>query len=302
MGLFAKLQSAISKKLPRRSGSAKAAVPVSGPEDLERVRTAARQRLIGAAMLLLLGIIGFPLLFETQPRNLPSDVVIETPARDAGKSLELPAVRSALDQAAPDYPAPPAEPAPPPEPVAKPKLLAPSAAVVSGTIAPVAGPSASRASASAVAVVPARSTPVEAPRTKSEPAAASAPARKPEPVVQPKLPESRPKPEPVRAEVAKPKVEPIKPAKADNKLDKPDKAAEDGRFVVQVGAFAEANGAREARTKVEALGLKTYTQVIESSSGRRIRVRVGPYATKAEAERAAARLHGAGLSGNVLVL
>ena len=43
-------------------------------------------------------------------------------------------------------------------------------------------------------------------------------------------------------------------------------------------------------------------QVIESASGRRIRVRVGPYATKAEAEKAAVRIKSGGLQAAVLVL
>ena len=48
-----------------------------------------------------------------------------------------------------------------------------------------------------------------------------------------------------------------------------------GRFVVQVGAFSDSAAARETRQKVEKLGLKTYTQVAETSQGNRIRVRVG---------------------------
>ena len=71
---------------------------------------------------------------------------------------------------------------------------------------------------------------------------------------------------------------------------------------MQIGAFAEVTAAREARLKVEAMGLKTYTQVIESSSGRRIRVRVGPFATKAEADKAAARIKSGGMPSAVLLL
>ena len=54
--------------------------------------------------------------------------------------------------------------------------------------------------------------------------------------------------------------------------------------------------------KVEAMGLKTYTQVVESTAGRRIRVRVGPYPTKADADKAAARIKSGGLQAAVLVL
>lgn len=75
-----------------------------------------------------------------------------------------------------------------------------------------------------------------------------------------------------------------------------------GRFVVQVGAFSEADSAREARARVEKLGLKTYTQVVETPAGKRIRVRLGPYGDRAEAEKAAAQLKQAGLSPAVMTL
>ncbi len=75
-----------------------------------------------------------------------------------------------------------------------------------------------------------------------------------------------------------------------------------GRFVVQVGAFNEATALREARSKVEKLGLKTYTQVIETATGARTRVRVGPFETRDEADRASARLKAAGLPAYILVL
>jgi DedD protein len=67
-------------------------------------------------------------------------------------------------------------------------------------------------------------------------------------------------------------------------------AAAEGRFVVQVGAYSDAATLRETRAKVERLGLKTYTQVIEGDAGKRTRVRVGPFATRDEAQAAAARL------------
>ena len=74
------------------------------------------------------------------------------------------------------------------------------------------------------------------------------------------------------------------------------------RFVVQAGAYTDAAALREARQKVEKLGLKTYTQVIETESGSRTRVRVGPFDTRDEAEKAAARIKGSGLAANILSL
>jgi DedD protein len=74
------------------------------------------------------------------------------------------------------------------------------------------------------------------------------------------------------------------------------------RFVVQVGAYSDANALREVRAKVEKVGLKTYTQVVETSAGPRTRVRIGPFATRDEAEKAAARLKGGGLPAAILAL
>ena len=71
---------------------------------------------------------------------------------------------------------------------------------------------------------------------------------------------------------------------------------------MQVGAYSEAESARAVRARVEKLGLESYTQVVETASGQRIRVRVGPYDERAEAEKAAARLEKAGLPTAVLGL
>ncbi|HNE61312.1 MAG TPA: SPOR domain-containing protein, partial [Ottowia sp.] len=49
-------------------------------------------------------------------------------------------------------------------------------------------------------------------------------------------------------------------------------------------------------------GVRTYTQVVNTAAGPRTRVRVGPFASREEAERAAATLKKAGLAGSVLAL
>ena len=82
----------------------------------------------------------------------------------------------------------------------------------------------------------------------------------------------------------------------------PAAAAAAERLVVQVGAFSEEAGARTVRQKLEAAGLKTYTHVAETSEGRRIRVRLGPYNSRAEADKAAARVKALGLPAAVLTL
>lgn len=74
------------------------------------------------------------------------------------------------------------------------------------------------------------------------------------------------------------------------------------RFVVQVGAFEQTSAARDMRTRVEKLGLSTYEQVIDSPSGKRIRVRLGPFGSREEADKAAAKVRANGMSASVLAL
>ena len=59
------------------------ATPGDAAEAVRDARARARRRLMGATVLLLVGVIGFPLLFETQPRPIPVDLPIGIPSRNA---------------------------------------------------------------------------------------------------------------------------------------------------------------------------------------------------------------------------
>src|SRR5689334_8095961 len=67
--------------------------PVAAPtpaESIEAMRRRARHRLIGAAVLVLAAVIGFPLLFDTQPRLVAVDIPIEIPDRNKVQALPAP--------------------------------------------------------------------------------------------------------------------------------------------------------------------------------------------------------------------
>lgn len=219
-----------------------AAADAGSPEGLRR---RARRRLIGAAVLVLVGVVVLPLLFDTTPRPVAVDIPIEIPAKDKVAPLAATGSRAvasgklaAVTTDAPrEVSPPPAEPSPTVEKPAEP-----------------AAPAAEKSTESS-------------PRQADKPAETNLPA-----------PASPTPPVPVKAAV---------PA---------------ARYVVQVGAFSEAASARTARQRVEKLGLKTYTQVVETSSGARTRVRIGPYEERAEAERVAAKIKQAGLPAAVLGL
>jgi DedD protein len=230
--------------------------PVAAPtpaESIEAMRRRARHRLIGAAVLVLAAVIGFPLLFDTQPRMVAVDIPIEIP--DRNKVQPLPA---------------------------------PTAPVAAGRVTPA--PAASAPAAAPVAAAPA--APVASAVAEAPPAEpATKPAEPPKPVA--------------RAEPAAPKPDPKaeEAAKARALLEgRSVEAAASGRFVVQVGAFADAAKAREARQKVERAGLKTYTNVAETKDGKRIRVRAGPFASRAEADKAAEKIKGLDLPAAILTL
>jgi DedD protein len=252
----------------RKAGDDAAASPRQS-ESIEAMRRRARHRLIGAAVLVLAGVIGFPLLFDTQPRPVAVDIPIEIPDRNKVKPLAVPRAEAQ-------------------GPV---------------TVASAAPPA-------VVAAAPA--APVAAPKAEDKPAAAPVPEPTPAPVAvakpQPK-PETRPEPKTVG------KAEPVKAtatapddgAKARALLEgKPaaesGPAAAEGRFVVQVGAFADPAKARETRLRVEKAGLKTYTHVAETKDGKRIRVRVGPFANRSEADKAAEKIKGLDLPAAILTL
>jgi cell division septation protein DedD len=73
------------------------------------------------------------------------------------------------------------------------------------------------------------------------------------------------------------------PVKPPEPIVKPYEAAP--RFIVQVGAFEQDSKAKEVRAKLEKAGIKTYTHIAQTKEGKRIRVRVGPFATKEEAQK-----------------
>jgi DedD protein len=69
-----------------------------------------------------------------------------------------------------------------------------------------------------------------------------------------------------------------------------------------VGAYTDLERLRATRSRLERLGYRTYTQEIDTPSGRRTRLRIGPYDSRAEAEAVARRVQAAGMQAAVLTL
>jgi DedD protein len=261
----------------KRSAAAPSAKRVSDSADaVQQLRLRARRRLIGAAVLVVLGVVGFPILFETQPRPIPVDLPIDIPRKETAAPLQIPA-----PQALHSVPQTPAVQAPDPVPAAAPvpEVLAPAPAVIAEASVPRAPAPESKPSPK-----PAASQPKATAKTSDKPAEKSKdkPSDKP----------AQPSQDAARA-LALLEGKPVP-----NSTD----AAHGVRYIVQVGAYADVKAAHEARMKVERLGLKTYTQAVDTADGHRVRVRVGPFASREEADKAAARLRSGGLATAVLTL
>ena len=83
-----------------KSRSAASGAPDAAQASIEVIRLRARQRLIGAVVLVGIGVIGFPLVFDTAPRPMSADVVVEIPARQL-RTPETPVRSPAAAKAAP---------------------------------------------------------------------------------------------------------------------------------------------------------------------------------------------------------
>lgn len=278
----------------RRSGANPAAAgPAAQPESVEAIRKRAKHRLIGAVVLVLLGVVGFPLLFDTQPRPIAVDIPIEIPGKNAVKPLSLPEPAAATGTAvAPAIPAvAPVTTAPAAKPAAADKVSAGSSLSPQEEIVP--------------------SKPVNSPEApaqdagKTDAKAAHKTEAKAVPVAKPTVKaETKPASKPVATDDDGARARALLNGTAQTAKAPSTAAVTEGsaRVVVQVGAFADAAKANEARTKLERAGLKTYTQVAETKDGKRTRVRVGPFGSKAEAEQAVEKIKSLGLPAAVLTL
>ncbi len=70
-------------------------------------------------------------------------------------------------------------------------------------------------------------------------------------------------------------------------------------FIVQVAALSDAEKAKSLKGRISENGLRAYTEVVKTARGEVTRVRVGPYASKEAAQKAADELKKLGFSGVV---
>ncbi len=278
----------------------------SGGDPMLPEKKRARRRLVGAIALALAAAVGLPMLLDSEPRPLVGDIAIDIPAKDKAPALPVPpspvpaADSVDGDEEIIDPPAPPAstqgttqgttQAAPPPVRTAQAPKFDPKELVYAEP-EPKPAPKAEHKAEPKPEPKKPEPKPVE---HKPEP-------KKPEPKLEPK------KPEPKKTEEKKPEDKPrtkdqdaaralaLLEGKPADKAEKPAAAKSEAsqRFVVQVAALASQDKVAELQARLRAAGVSAHTR----KSGELIRVQVGPFGSREEAEKARARLSAQGFSG-----
>ncbi|MCC7701111.1 SPOR domain-containing protein [Janthinobacterium sp. GW460P] len=273
------------------------------PDPVLPEKKRARRRLVGAVALALGVAVGLPMLLDSEPKAPFNDIAIDIPSKEKAAPAPAP------------VPAVPAQ--------AASNGLDQSEEIVDAPLPPAARPAQATAPVLAAAqpapVKPAYVEPKPEPKPEAKPEPKPVKAEpKPEPKHETKPePKHESKPEPkheVKPE-AKPEVKPAKPAQsADDAAralaileGKPQEKAQDkahdaggGKFVVQVAALATQDKVDELQDKLREAGIKSYTQKVSSPAGERIRVRVGPFGSREDAEKTRAKLQKLGLGGSLV--
>ncbi len=301
---------------PRRAGK-----DVPDPVLPEKKR--ARRRLVGAVALALAVAVGLPMILDSEPKPLATDIDIQIPSKDKAPVVAdaTPASARVADSAALDQSE---------EIVSESENAKPAAVVAKPAVAPAPMPAPAPAVTAAPVVAelkPAEQGPrkldiVEPPKAKPEVKHEVKHESKPEVKLEAKH-ETKPevkheaKPEPKPAEpklVAKPVLaESAKPAPSSDDAAralailegkpaaaKPQEAA-GGKFVVQVAALGSQDKVDELQGKLRDAGISSYTQKASNANGEHvIRVRVGPFSNREEADKARSKLQKLGFGGGVV--
>jgi len=85
---------------------------------------------------------------------------------------------------------------------------------------------------------------------------------------------------------------------AAHKADPP--AAGQAKIFVQAAAMASEGTAQELANRLSKSGLSPFVERTQTGDGVRFRVRLGPFASRGDAERSRARLHALGVSANIV--
>lgn len=277
-----------SRKAKTSGASGNQANEAADPVLPEKKR--ARRRLVGAVALVLAVVIVLPMILDSEPKPLVEDIAIQIPSRDS-KASGAPVSASAsvnnvnsLDQK---------------EEIVDPTSIAAASPSRSAPVPLAIGATTgARVTSDAVAAIP------SAAKIVSPTEFTPKPETKPKAEVKPKLiPKVDPKAmrEPVSAadkHSDSARAQAILEGRIEPASSNGEKKSE--KIVLQVAALASQDKANELQGRLKEAGIHSYTQKASAQTGDRIRVRVGPFNSKEEAERVRAKLTKLGLSGSLV--
>jgi len=239
---------------------------MSDSSDAELLKKRARRRLVGAVAFAGFAAVVLPMVMDDEPKQQVQDVQIRIPGQDqvafAPKSARTKA--DPVERAAPAAVEKPAvlEKVPPAEkPVEAPAEKAPEKAPEK--VKP--------------AEKPAEKTPEKAPEKPAEKAAEKATDRNGDDAHR------------AAAILSGKHVETSASAPAHG----------NGQFVILIGAFANQGNVKVLQSKLGELGLKVYTEPLDTPEGKKTRVRVGPFPNRDGAEKALDKMKRIGVNGVV---
>ena len=279
---------ALFKKRSSSSPAESDSTPDSAAAYADPIRRRARHRLIGASVLVGVAVLVLPWIFDVKPPTVSANVPIAIDSQAETPQTPSPQLAQAPVRAADPAPATetPAESEPPPE----------RNRPADNTPAPAAKPT-------PVTAEPATRAPAQTRQ-------AAAPKAAPTPVPSPRKPANideliaqRQAQTQAQARENKPSPAPNKPA-ATNTATKTEPAKqppveynfpEKGRFVVQIGAYVEADKVVNVRNRLKQAGLNNYTQKVSINGQQVTRVRIGPFTSRKQMEQAASKVRALGL-------
>lgn len=240
----------------------------------------ARRRLIGAVALVLAAVIGLPMILDSEPKPLGEDIAIQIPSKEKPPLADSP--RNASGKQAANGKVPAAASLDKNEEVVEPPIAA-EAPKAAAALPPSSGSPAGKAEV-AGQKHPAKDD-ANSSRHVTAKADDSARARA--------LLEGAP--EPATQETHAKAHQEAHAEKTKASFEK-----KTGKYMIQVAALASQEKAGQLQGRLKSAGIKSQTQKIATQSGERIRIRVGPFASKEEAEKTRAKLVKMGLSGTLV--
>ena len=224
----------------------------------------ARRRLVGAVAFAGLAAVVLPMVMDEEPKQQIQEVQIRIPGQDSvppmGQVSKPPVAPALNDKAA--ITSPEAKPAA--------VVQAPAKAPEGAVVAP---------------------RPVE---TRTEkPGEKSTPDRSAEKLPE-KIPEKAPKAPVAEGQRAASILEGKPAASAPQPV-----AGAGGEFVILIGAFSNPANVKQLQSKIGELGIRVYTEPLDSPGGPKTRVRAGPFASREAADKALDKMKRIGVDGKI---